>query len=113
MKWATSKTAAFCLTCCGTWRRRSCRRRICSGARSAFRFEFAERDEALPRLVPQRAADIADASQQRDPADALQRGMCAHVLREAVIGNPAGQMMDMVHADSRREPLQHFGEFIV
>jgi hypothetical protein len=50
---------------------------------------------------------------QREPADATQVGIVPKRLRQPVVGYAAAQMVDMVHADVRREPPQNSWQVII
>src|SRR5437868_5615252 len=74
---------------------------------------LAERDQPALLLVPEREPHAADALHQRQSAGGFELRVIRERAREAVTGNPAAQMMDVVHADIGREPAQYPREDIV
>src|SRR5262249_11806439 len=57
-------------------------------------------------LAPQGKTGALQALPQGQPAHRLQLGMIPEHLRQAVIGNPAVEMVDMVDADIAADPAQ-------
>src|SRR5712692_7178157 len=70
-------------------------------------------DETPPTLVPKHEAHAAEALKQRESAHVAKLGMVAERSRQAVIRNAAAQVVDMVHADIRREPAQDARQVVI
>lgn len=69
------------------------------------RSHFVERNELLLRFVPQRQSNAGKALGERDPSAGAQPGVIAQDAGQPVKRNAAAQMMDMMNAYIRREPL--------
>ena len=67
----------------------------------------AEADEAALLFVPQGERQATQALPQRDAVHLAQLGIALEALAEAVVRNPAAQVMHVVGADIRREPAHH------
>ena len=76
--------------------------------------KLTKRDEATQTFVPKHEAHAAKAFKQCETAaDGEKLGMILQDLLEAVIGNPATEMMDMVDANVRREPAQNSRQVVM
>ena len=64
-------------------------------------------------LVPQNERHTAQALAQRYAADVPELRPIAQDLREAVLGNAAAKMMNVVQTNVGGEPAQHSGQIIV
>src|SRR6185312_11859864 len=81
--------------------------------RSSSRRCFAKGYKAALRLVPQREADAAEALQQGQAADRAQLRMIAQHARQAIVGNAAAEVVDVMDADIGREPAQEARQVVV
>src|SRR5580700_10306297 len=75
--------------------------------------QVVEGNESLLIFVPQDQPDTTEALPQGQPADAAEGGMLPQHQRQPVVGDPAAQMMDVVHADIGGEPPQDGRQLIV
>ena len=64
-------------------------------------------------LVVEAQAQGAQAREQREAVDALEQRLFAVRLREAVVGDPRGEVVDVVEADVAGEPLHKSGQLKV
>jgi len=69
--------------------------------------ELVKRDHPSSRLVPQRQAHTDEAVAERDASDALQLGAIAQNPVEAIVWDPAAEVVDVVQADVGRELAQN------
>src|SRR5882672_10207673 len=74
---------------------------------------LAERDQPALLLIPERQPHAADALHKGQSARGFELRVVRERARKPVTGNPAAQMMHVVHADIGREPAQYPGEDIV
>ena len=72
-----------------------------------------ERNQPPAAFVPQHQPHAAQALQQRQPADVAKLGMVAQHARQPVVGDPAAQMVHVMHADIGGEPAQDARQVVV
>lgn len=60
----------------------------------------------MPALIPKNLADTAKALEQCQPPDGSKLRMIPQHLWQPIIGNPAAQVIDVVHADIGGKPAQ-------
>jgi len=76
-------------------------------------FDFAERDQAALRLIPQHKPHAPEALQQRQMTDVAQFGVVAQHARKPVTGNTTTEMVHVVDADIGREPAQQQRQIVM
>lgn len=74
---------------------------------------FLERYQAPLLFIPERQPDTFEALPKRQPANVSKVGMVAQHFRQAIVGNPAAEVVHMVHSDICREPSEHPWQIIV
>src|SRR5262245_41056481 len=75
--------------------------------------DITEGNQPPASLIPQHKPNAAKALKQREPADATQIGIVPKRLWQPVVGYTATQMVDMVHANVRREPAQNSRQVVM
>ena len=66
--------------------------------------DFSKGNETSSTVIPEPEPHAGEAPQQRHMAHLAEFGMVAECSLQAVIGNAAAQVVNMVHADIRCEP---------
>src|SRR6185295_9035993 len=75
--------------------------------------ESAEANQLLLPLIPEAEGKSSHARPQCDRLDPLEQRVLPVALLEVVVRDGGAQMMDVVKADVRGEPLQHSRQFVV
>src|SRR5271156_4228113 len=70
------------------------------------RLDVLERDEALPRFIPERQTREAEALHDIDAIESAKRGVVPEHLGQPIKWNPAREVVDVVDADIAGEPAQ-------
>lgn len=76
-------------------------------------FGFFESDHALFFFIPELEIDAAEAGGNRERRDFEEVAILVEAGLEAIVGDAAVEMMDVVQADIAGEPLENFGQAIV
>src|SRR6266481_10150509 len=84
-----------------------------SGAHRIFALQVAKTDHDLGVFIPKRQARAFQAFDECYSPRAVQLGHPLEAFLQAVVGHLAVEVMDMMHADVRRDPLQKLGKTIV
>ena len=69
-------------------------------------------DQLPALLVPEVKRQALQAGPQRDGLDLLEQPLALVAVLQVVVGNARAQMVDVVEADTGREPLQHAGQLV-
>ena len=75
--------------------------------------QLCKGDQPAPTFIPEYQPHAAQALHERKPAYCPKLGMIAQHLWQAVIGNAAAQMMNVMHTDIGREPAQDMRQIVM